>query len=158
MLDINIQFSKLVKTTFIIAIAIIISCQSGISQRFNSLVGIKLGYETAAVSAKIALDEKNYLEGSFGIMTPQPEYTVGPSISYHRHIALNESKDFQLYFGAGGKAAIGDAPGFGVGVDIGLIYIFKKISLGLDLNPSYFFNEALGFKPLYGINLRWVND
>lgn len=158
MLDIKIQFSRIIKITFITLIAIIINCQSGVSQRFNSLVGIKLGYQTAGVSAKIALDEKNYLDGSIGIVTPQPDYTVGPSISYHRHFPLNESKDFQFYIGAGGKGVIGDQSGFGVGADIGLIYIYKNISLGLDLNPSYFFNEVLDFRPLYGINLRRVND
>lgn len=158
MLSNNIQFSRIIKITFVVLIAMIINSQSGISQRFNSLVGIKLGYQTAGVSAKIALDEKNYLDGSIGIITPQPDYTVGPSISYHRHISLNESKDFQFYFGAGGKAVIGDQSGLGIGADVGLIYIYKNISLGLDLNPSYFFNEVLDFRPLYGINLRWVND
>ena len=155
---INIQLSRLTKVTSITLIIFIISCQSGITQRFNSLVGLKLGHKTAALSAKIALDEKNYLEGTFGLFTPQPDYTFGPSIAYHRHISLNETKDFQFFYGAGVKAAIGDESAFGLGGDLGLIYIYKNISLGLDINPTYFFNDVLEFRPLYGINLRWVND
>ena len=158
MLDRNISISRIAKVSSIILFLFILNCQSGISQRFNSLVGVKMGYKTAAVSAKIALDEKNYLEGGFGLFTPQPDYTVGPNVAYHRHISLNESKDFQFFYGAGVKAAIGDETAFGLGADIGLIYIYKNISLGLDINPTYFFNDVLGFRPLYGINLRWVND
>jgi|TARA_R110000737_G_scaffold309228_3_gene317475 hypothetical protein len=91
-------------------------------------------------------------------VTPQPDYTFGPSIAYHRHISLNENKDFQFFYGLGIKGVIGDEKAVGLGVDTGLIYIYKNISLGLDLNPSYFFNDVLQFRPLYGINLRWVND
>lgn len=137
---------------------ILIACQSGMSQRFNSLVGARIGYKTAGFSAKIALDEKNYLEGTFGVVTPQPDYTVGLGIAYHRHIPLNDSKNFQFYYGASTKGVIGDENGFGLGGDVGLIYIYKNISVGLDVFPTYFFNDALEFRPLYGINLRWVND
>lgn len=132
--------------------------QEGSAQRFNSLVGARIGYKTAAFSAKIALDEHNYLAGSIGVITPQPDYTVGAGIAYHRHIALNESKNFQFYYGVSTKAVIGDVSSLGVGLDAGLIYIYKSISVGLDVFPTYFFNEALGFKPLFGLNLRWVND
>jgi hypothetical protein len=157
-LEINIQKNRIIKVTSIFLLVTFINCQSGISQRFNSLIGVKIGYKTAAFSAKIALDEKNYLEGTIGLLTPQPDYTFGPGVSYHRHVSLNESKDFQFYYGFGGKAAIGDETGIGLGVDVGLIYIYKNISLGLDLNPTYFFDDVLEFRPLYGINLRWVND
>ena len=158
MLEKNIHFTRITKITFIFLLLTIINCQSGISQRFNSLVGAKIGYKTAAFSAKIALDENNYLEGTFGVLTPQPDYTIGPGVSYHRHISFNESKDFQFFYGLGVKRAIGDETAIGLGVDVGLIYIYKNISLGLDLNPTYFFDDVLEFRPLYGINLRWVND
>ncbi|MFT6336599.1 MAG: hypothetical protein ACJATI_003358 [Halioglobus sp.] len=158
MLEINIHHTRIIRVTFILLLMTIINCQSGISQRFNSLVGVKAGYNTASFSIKIALDENNYLEGTIGVLTPQPDYTFGPGIAYHRHISLNESKDFQFYYGLGAKGVIGDETAIGLGVDAGLIYIYKNISLGLDLNPTYFFNDVLEFRPLYGINLRWVND
>ena len=158
MLEINIQNSKIIKVSTIFLLLTIINCQSGLTQRFNSLVGAKIGYKTAGFSAKIALDENNFLEGTIGVVTPQPDYTVGPTIAYHRHISLNESKDFQFYYGLAVKGVIGDEMAVGLGFDTGLIYIYKNISLGLDLNPTYFFDDVLAFKPIYGINLRWVND
>ncbi len=158
MLEKNIHITRIIKVTSIFLLLTLINCQSGISQRFNSLVGAKIGYKTAAFSIKIALDENNYLEGTIGLLTPQPDYTFGPGVAYHRHISLNESKDFQFYYGLGVKGAIGDETAMGLGVDAGLIYIYKNISLGLDINPTYFFDDVLEFRPLYGINLRWVND
>jgi len=154
----NINNKKYMQVVSLCIMMTFMVSQSGISQRFNSLVGAKVGYKTAAFSAKIAMDEKNYLEGTFGVVTPQPDYTVGVGIAYHRHIPLNESKDFQFFYGVSTKGVLGDENGFGVGGDVGLIYIYKNISLGLDVNPTYFFNDVLGFRPLYGINLRWVND
>ncbi len=152
-------FNKnIIQKTIIACLFIFCFCYTATSQRFNSLVGVRMGYKTAAFSAKIAVDEKNYVEGTMGVMTPQPDYTVGAGAAYHRHIPLNESKDFQFYYGINGKAVLGDETGLGAGVDAGLIYIYKNISLGLDVFPTYFFNDVLGLRPMYGINLRWVND
>lgn len=147
-----------IQKTGLIGLFILCIAFTATSQRFNSLVGARIGYKTAAFSAKIAMDENNYLEGTMGIMTPQPEYTVGAGAAYHRHIALNESRDFQFYYGINFKGVIGDESALGAGADVGLIYIYKNISLGLDLFPTYFFNDVLKLRPMYGINLRWVND
>ena len=65
------------------------------AQAFNSLVGVRAGYKTVEFSAKIAMDKKNSLEGTVGVVTPQPDYTVGAGAAYHRHVYLNESGSFQ---------------------------------------------------------------
>lgn len=127
------------------------------AQNFNSLVGARLGIKTAEFSAKIALDNKNYLEGTMGIVTPQPEYTVGAGAAYHRHIHLNDDQSFQFYYGFGFKGVIGDESALGLGPQAGLIFIYKKINIGIDALPTYFFNDVLEFRPLFGVHLRYVN-
>ena len=129
----------------------------GFAQNFNSLVGARVGVKTAEFSAKIALDNHNYLEGTVGIVTPQPEYTVGAGAAYHRHIHLNEAQSLQFYYGFGVKGVLGDESGFGVGPQTGLVYLYKKINIGIDVLPTYFFNDALEFRPLFGVHLRYVN-
>lgn len=131
--------------------------QNGIAQEYNSLVGARVGYKTAEFSAKIALDKYNYLEGTVGVVTPQPEYTVGAGAAYHRHIHLNEKQTIQMYYGAGLKGVFGDVSSIGVGPQLGLIFLYKKVNIGLDVLPTYFFNDELGFRPLFGIHLRYVN-
>jgi hypothetical protein len=146
------------KIRLILAITLFyLSVSQSIAQKYNSLVGIRLGVETAEFSAKIALDNNNYLEGTVGIVTPQPDYTVGAGAAYHRHIHLNQSQTFQFYFGAGGKAVLGDEMGLGLGPQLGLIALYKKINIGVDILPTYFFNDVLEFQPLFGVHLRWVN-
>lgn len=129
----------------------------GSAQNYASLVGVRLGVKTAEFSAKIALDNYNYLEGTVGIVTPQSDYTVGAGAAYHRHIHLNQSQTFQFYYGAGLKAVIGDESGFGVGPQLGLVALYKKINIGVDVLPTYFFNDVLEFRPLFGVHVRWVN-
>lgn len=128
-----------------------------IAQTYNSLIGTRIGNKTAEFSAKIALDDHNSLEGTVGIVTPQPDYTVGAGAAYHRHVHLNENETFQFYFGAGGKAVFGDESGIGVGPQLGLIALFGKINLGVDVLPTYFFNDVLEFQPIFGVHVRWVN-
>lgn len=130
---------------------------SSIAQNYNSLVGARIGVKTAEFSAKIALDNYNYLEGTIGIVTPQPDYTVGAGAAYHRHIHLNESQSLQFYYGAGIKGVIGDESGFGAGPQLGLVTLYKKFNFGVDVLPTYFFNDVLEFQPLFGVHIRWVN-
>ena len=127
------------------------------AQNFVSLVGVRASLETAEFSAKIAMDNHNYLEGTVGIVTPQPDYTVGAGVAYHRHVHLNESQTFQFYYGVGFKAVIGDESALGLGPQVGLLALYKKINIGIDLLPTYFFNDALEFRPLFGVHLRYVN-
>lgn len=127
-------------------------------QNYNSLIGARVGLKTVEFSAKIALDNKNSLEGTFGIVTPQPEYTVGAGAAYHRHIHLNERQTFQFYYGFGIKGVLGDETGLGVGPQLGILALYKKINIGIDLLPTYFFNDALEFRPLFGVHLRYVNN
>jgi len=129
----------------------------GYSQKFVSLIGFRGRIETVEFSSKIALSEYNYLEGTLGVVTPQPDYTIGAGVAYHRHINLSSSRNFQFYYGAGLKAVIGDESGFGAGPQLGLIALFKRINLGIDVLPTYFFIDALEFQPLFGVHLRWVN-
>ncbi len=148
---------KRVFRLFAIAVIVIGFMSHGYSQKFASLVGARLGVKTVAFSAKIALSEHNFLEGTMGIFTPQPDFTIGAGVAYHRHIALSGNKNFQFYYGASVKAVIGDESGGGLGVDAGLIYLYKKINIGVDVLPTYFFNDVLEFRPLFGIHLRVVN-
>ena len=134
-----------------------IALSQSYAQNYNSLVGARLGIKTVEFSAKIALDNYNYLEGTMGIVTPQPDYTVGAGAAYHRHIHLNEKQTLQFYFGAGIKGVLGDETGIGAGPQLGLIALYKKINIGVDVLPTYFFNDVLEFQPLFGIHLRWVN-
>lgn len=129
----------------------------GFAQNYASLVGARIGNKTAEFSAKIALDNYNYLEGTVGVVTPQPDYTVGAGAAYHRHIHLNEAQTLQFYYGIGIKGVLGDESGFGIGPQLGLIYLYKKINIGVDVLPTYFFNDVLEFQPLFGVHLRWVN-
>jgi len=145
-----------IRSILTIAFFIILMCQS-YAQNYNSLVGARFGINTAEFSAKIALDNKNYLEGTVGIVTPQPEYTVGAGAAYHRHVHLNETQTLQFYYGFGVKGVLGDETGFGVGPQTGLVYLYKKINIGVDLLPTYFFNDALEFRPIFGVHLRYVN-
>lgn len=126
-------------------------------QDYISMVGVRVSPETAALSIKISIDEKNHLEGTVGVFTPQPEFTIGAGAAYHRHHPLNEKKNFQVYYGPSLKAVIGDQNSIGVGADAGLMYLFKKIEIGAEVNPTYFLNENLGFQPLFGLHLRWIN-
>ena len=142
------------------AIAIAILCflsYEGLTQTYNSAIGARIGIETVEFSAKIPLNKKNALEGTLGIVTPQPDYTIGVGVAFHRHIDLNDSRNFKFYYGVGGKAVIGDESGFGVGPQVGLMYIYKNINIGIDGLPTYFFDEVLEFRPLFGVHLRWVN-
>ena len=139
-------------------IAVALTYNSDVSgQSYNSLVGARIGIKTAEFSAKIAMDKKNALEGTVGIVTPQPDYTVGVGVAYHRHVSLNSSESILFYYGIGGKAVFGDESGFGVGPQIGLVTIYKNINIGVDVLPTYFFNDVLEFRPLFGIHLRYVN-
>jgi hypothetical protein len=147
------QFAIPIATIFFFFILIV----QNSAQKYASLVGAKIGIETYEFSTKIALDDKNYLEGTFGIVTPQPDYTLGVGVAYHRHIHLNEAKTLQFYYGFGGKAVFVDESGFGIGPQTGLIALYKKLNIGIDLLPTYFFNDALEFRPLFGIHLRYVN-
>ena len=140
--------------TFTLLIFVI---NQGLTQKYNSLVGARIGISTAEFSAKIALDKSNYLEGTVGIVTPQPDYTVGAGAAYHRHISLNDEETLQFYYGFGLKGVLGDQSGLGVGLQTGLIYLYKNINLGVDVLPTYFFNDVLEFRPLFGVHLRWVN-
>ena len=135
---------------------LVLSNSQIIAQNFVSLMGARVGIETVEFSTKIALDNKNYLEGTFGIVTPQPDYTVGAGAAYHRHVHLNESQTLQFYYGVGAKAVIGDESGFGLGPQVGLPALYKKINIGVDLLPTYFFNDVLEFRPLFGVHLRYV--
>lgn len=147
------------KIRSIITIAILSFCVChSHAQNFNSLVGARVGYKTAEFSAKIALDNYNYLEGTVGVVTPQPDYTVGAGAAYHRHIHLNDAQTLQFYYGLGIKGVIGDESGLGVGPQTGLIYLYRNINIGVDVLPTYFFNDVLEFQPLFGVHLRWVND
>ena len=150
------QFKLKVRIVLVIAAFCLLSADS-IAQNYNSLVGARVGIETAEFSAKIALDNYNYLEGTVGIVTPQPDYTVGAGAAYHRHIHLNESQTYQFYYGFGLKAVIGDESGFGTGPQLGLVALFNKINIGVDVLPTYFFNDVLEFQPIFGVHLRWVN-
>jgi len=127
------------------------------SQDYISMVGVRVSPKTAALSIKISIDEKNHLEGTVGVFTPQPEYTVGAGAAYHRHHPINEEKNIQLYYGPSLKGVIGDQNSVGFGADAGIMYLFKKIEIGAEVNPTYFLNENLGFQPLFGLHLRWVN-
>jgi len=127
------------------------------AQNYNSLVGARIGIKTAEFSSKIALDNYNYLEGTVGIVTPQPDYTVGAGAAYHRHIHLNDKQTLQFYYGAGLKAVIGDESGFGMGPQLGIVALYNKINIGVDVLPTYFFNDVLEFRPIFGVHLRWVN-
>lgn len=127
------------------------------AQNFNSVVGMRVGIKTLEFSTKIALDNYNYLEGTVGVVTPQPDYTAGAGAAYHRHIHLNDGQTLQFYYGAGVKAVIGDENGFGAGPQLGLLALYKKINIGVDVLPTYFFNDVLEFQPLFGVHLRWVN-
>ena len=157
------QFKTMIKITnpktrlLLILGLLIIFIYQGSAQNFVSLIGVRLGVETVELSGKFALDKKNHLEGTIGLVTPQPEYTVGAGAAYHRHIHLNSGQTFQFYYGAGIKGVIGDESGFGVGPQLGLLLLYKKINIGVDVLPTYFFNDALEFRPLFGVHLRWVN-
>lgn len=130
----------------------------GQGQMFNSAIGVRLGYEkTAELSAKIGLSDKNYLEGTIGSVTPQPDFTIGAGIAYHRHVQIGERDRLAFYYGLGTKAVIGDETGWGVHAALGLVYVYKRINIGIDVLPTYFFNDVLEFRPLAGIHLRWIN-
>ena len=95
------QFHLGIKTTQKLKIKAIITfsllsfiINQGVAQKYASLVGARIGIKTAEFSAKIALDNNNYLEGTVGVVTPQPDYTVGAGAAYHRHVHLNESNTF----------------------------------------------------------------
>lgn len=148
---------RLYTQSLLILLFFTLSMNQAFSQKFNSLVGARFGIETVEFSTKIALDQKNYLEGSVGVVTPQPDYTVGAGVAYHRHVNLNDSQTFQFYYGIGGKAVFGDESGLGVGPQFGLLALYKKINIGVDLLPTYFFNDVLEFRPLFGVHLRYVN-
>ena len=152
----SIKIKQTIKPIATFIFLCVMICQN-YGQNFVSLVGARASLETVEFSAKIALDNKNYLEGTVGIVTPQPEYTVGAGAAYHRHVHLNEAQTFQFYYGAGIKGVIGDETGFGVGPQVGLLALYKKINIGIDLLPTYFFNDALEFRPLFGVHLRIVN-
>ncbi|MEM9548706.1 MAG: hypothetical protein AAGA77_22165 [Bacteroidota bacterium] len=146
------------KTKLLSAIALFfLVINQGNTQKFNSLIGARVGIETVEFSSKISLDEHNYLEGTVGVVTPQPDYTIGAGAAYHRHIHLNENQTFQFYYGAGVKGVFGDESGIGVGPQLGLLALYKKINIGVDVLPTYFFNDVLEFQPLFGVHLRWVN-
>ena len=129
----------------------------GISQKFNSAVGVELGYQRAGVSGKIALSKKNFVEGKFALFTPEPTTTLGAGAAYHRHFLLNERQTTHLYFGPSVKGVIGDSEAIGVGVDLGLTVLLGKVNIGVEFNPTYFLDEILKFQPIYGLHLRWVN-
>jgi len=147
--------TKAIFKSFLFSILMIFSNQSS-GQIFASMVGIKASHNTVAVSGKIALSEFNYVEGGFGLFVDDP-VALGPSAAFHRHFMLSEDQKTQFYVGPSLKGAIGDANSLGFGVDIGLTYIYKKINIGLEANPTYFLNDKLGFQPIYGLHLRIVN-
>jgi len=152
----NIRIMKITKLiTTLLFLFVLISQNYG--QKYASLVGARVGIETVEFSAKIALDSKNSLEGTVGIVTPQPEYTVGAGAAFHRHVSLNGAHTFQFYYGVGIKGVFGDESGLGAGPQLGLFALYKKINIGLDLLPTYFFNDALEFRPIFGVHLRYVN-
>ena len=149
---------KTLKNSTILVITLICLCVNlGKSQNYNSLLGARAGIETVEFSTKIALDNYNALEGTIGVVTPQPDYTFGVGVAYHRHAHLNENQTLQFYYGAGAKAVIGDESGFGLGPQIGLMAFYKRINIGVDVLPTYFFNDVLEFQPLFGVHLRLVN-
>lgn len=156
MQNIKLLFKPFVQAigVFILILAINVD---GASQKFASLVGLELGYKRAGVSGKIALSEKNYVEGKFALFTPEPNTSLGAGAAFHRHIMLNEGQTTQLYFGPSVKGVIGDSQAMGLGVDLGITFLFKKVNIGFDLNPTYFFDDLLKFEPIYGLHLRWVN-
>lgn len=127
------------------------------AQKVVSLIGARASIETLEFSSKFSLDKFNYIEGTVGVVTPQPEYTIGAGAAYHRHVLLKEDESIQFYYGFGVKGVIGDASALGMGPQLGILAIYKKINIGLDLLPTYFFNDALEFRPLFGIHLRYVN-
>ncbi len=145
-----------IKSILLLALFCFIT-NSSLAQNYASLIGARIGDKTVEFSAKIALDNHNYLEGTVGVVTPQPDYTVGAGAAYHRHVDLNKSQTFQFYYGAGLKGVFGDESGFGIGPQAGLIALYKKINIGVDILPTYFFNDVLEFRPLFGVHLRWVN-
>jgi hypothetical protein len=153
----SIKIKQTIKPIATFIFLCVMICQS-YGQSFVSLVGARASLETIEFSAKIALDNKNYLEGTVGVVTPQPDYTVGAGAAYHRHFHLNESQTIQFYLGAGIKGVIGDETAFGVGPQAGLLVFYKKINLGIDILPTYFFNDVLEFKPLFGLHLRYVSN
>ncbi len=129
----------------------------GSAQIYESIIGIRASPKVLAVTGKIPIDRRNVLEGTVGFITPQPDFTMGVGAAYHRQILLNDTETFQAYFGIGGLAVIGDFSSLGLSGQTGLMYLFKRIDIGLDLYPTYFFNEKLKFKPLFGLHLRWIN-
>ena len=152
----SIKVNQTVKPIATLIFLVVLICQN-YGQKYVSLVGARVGIETVEFSAKIALDSKNSLEGTFGIVTPQPEYTIGAGIAYHRHVHLNEAQTFQFYYGVGIKGVLGDETGFGTGPQLGLLALYRKINIGIDHLPTYFFNDVLEFRPIFGVHLRWVN-
>lgn len=147
------QFAKII---ILLVFTVSLSTEAQ-SQMFNSAVGVRLGYQTGELSAKIGLSDKNYLEGTIGSVTPQPDFTLGAGIAYHRHVPIGGRDRLAFYYGLGTKAVIGDEAGFGVHPALGLVYVYKRINIGIDVLPTYFFNDVLEFRPLGGIHLRWIN-
>ncbi|MEE9437791.1 MAG: hypothetical protein V3V14_02245 [Saprospiraceae bacterium] len=150
------MLSKYSKLT--IVLCLILLAQLGNSQIFNSSVGVRVSPEKeVALSAIIPLNKRHVLAGSIGQFTPQPDFTIGASVAYHRHFLLNEQQTFQAYIGAGITGVTGDETSLGVNGDLGIMYIFKKIDIGLDAYPTYFFDDVLKFRPMFALHLRWVN-
>jgi len=140
--------------TFFAAILIIVVVNA---QNYESMLGYKAGYKTGVLSAKIPLNAKDALEGNIGVFTPQPDYTVGFNIAYHRAVFLKSDESWQFYYGVNGSGVIGDEESLGAGLSLGIMYIYKRINFGIDAYPTYYFNGNLGLRPLPGLYLRWVN-
>ena len=146
---------KSLTVRYIFTITLLVLLNSALNaQKVLSLIGVRANTETAVISTKFSLDKHNYLEGTVGIMTPQPDYTVGAGAAYHRHVHLKEDETLQFYYGFGALGVLGDESGVGVGPQIGILALYKRINIGVDFLPTYFFNDVLDFRPLFGVHLR----
>lgn len=152
------SISKILNVRYLVIIALLGLMNIPMNaQKVQSMIGVRGNIETLELSAKFSMDKHNYLEGSIGKVTPQPEYTIGAGAAYHRHIHLKRNETLQFYYGAGIKGVLGDESGIGIGPQIGILALYKKINIGVDFLPTYFFNDVLEFRPLFGVHLRYVS-
>ena len=129
---------------------------SASAQEYVSAIGIRASHTGAVLTGKIGLSKHNYVEGGFGLFSNEPAL-FGASAAYHRHFMLTDNNKLQAYAGPVVRGVVGDANTGGFGVDLGITAILGKVNIGLELNPTVFLDDSIGFEPLYGIHLRWIN-
>lgn len=136
------------KKSYIIAVLIILIATSANAQVYKSALGIRLGPNTAAVSAGITgkyfLNDKAAIEAILGINN-------GLSICglYEIHFPIDAVKNLQWFAGAGAYVSFrSGSSNLGAAGIIGLDYKFEELPLNfsLDWKPELNIISSIGFE------------